>query len=161
MKLYNLFENIILEEVEKHRKILSEGISANDVNAMINGDNGKHYLVDIKYRSPRGDVSSRWIQVYDYVTTTGGNDAISAFEVSKNNQETGLWKMFRLDRIDSFTVSKVPFYKSISDINPTAPTFNKTGNRTPTVAKLNNKAQFNYKYADSSIKQQNKQNTNI
>lgn len=148
MKLYNIFEEVILEEINKHRQLLSEGVSSNDVNTAINGDEiGKHYYVDLVYRSPDGTTSNRWVQVYDYATTTAGNDAISAFEVSKNNSETGAWKIFRLDRITAFKISKVPFYKAISDVNPgMSQKYNKTGNNTPTLSALHNKAKFNYQY---------------
>jgi hypothetical protein len=148
MKLYNLFEEVILEEKEKYRQRLSEGVSSNDVNMAINGDEtGKHFHVSFNYRSPRGDTSTRWVQVYDYARTISGNDAISAFEISKNNVATGAWKIFRLDRIDSFKISKVPFYRPISDIYPNmSQKYNKTGNNTPSIDVVNNKAKFDYKY---------------
>ncbi len=157
MKLYNLFEEVILEEKEKYRQRLSEGVSSNDINMAINGDEvGKHYHVNLMYRSPDGATSSRWVQVYDYATTIAGNEAISAFEVSKNNAETGAWKLFRLDRITSFKISKVPFYKAISDVNPNmSQKYNKTGNNTPTLSTIHNKAKFNYQY-----KSPNKQTPN-
>lgn len=155
MKLYNIFEELILEEVEKYHQLIIEGVSSNDINMAINGDEvGKHYHVNLAYRSPDGTTSTRWVQIYDYTTTTAGNDAVSAFEVSKNNSETGAWKLFRLDRISSFNISKVPFYKAISDVNPAmSQKYNKTGNNTPTLSAIHNKAKFNYQY-----KAPNKQN---
>lgn len=158
MKLYNLYEDVILEEINRQQQILSEGVSTDVINSVINGDDkGKHYHVKFNYRSPRGDVSSRWVQVYDYVTTTAHNDAISAYEVSKDGTETGGWKLFRLDRIDNFNTSRVPFYKAISDRNPSVAKYNKTGNNTPTLDKVNNKAKFDYQYADSTLKQKERQ----
>jgi predicted DNA-binding transcriptional regulator YafY len=160
MKLYNIFEELILEEIEKHRKLITEGVSSNDINMVINGDAvGKHYHVNLVYRSPDGTTSSRWVQVYDYARTTAGNDAISAFEVSKNNIETGAWKLFRLDRIQSFNISKVPFYKAISDVNPNmSQKYNKIGNNTPTLSTIHNKAKFNYQYKTPNKQNQNKGN---
>ena len=158
MKLYNLFESIILEEIEKSLQILSEGVSINDIDAIINGDDkGKHYHVSFDYRSPRGDVTNRWVQIYDYATTTAGNDAISAFEVSKDGAVTNQWKIFRLDRIENFKPSRVPFYKAISDRDPSVPKYNKTGNNSPTLSTVNNKAKFDYQYADSTLKQKARQ----
>jgi len=162
MKLYNLFEDIILEEINKQRQIISEGVSVADINNAINGDaNGKHYHVDLTYRKDNGEITNRWVQVYDYVTTKAGNDAISAFVVTKNQNQNdignGVWRIFRLDRIEAFKISKVPFFKAISDRDPSVPKYNKTGNNTPTLAKVNNKAKFNYQYADSTIKQKERQ----
>ena len=37
MKLYNVFESVILEEIEKQRKLITEGVSMDDVKAAIDG----------------------------------------------------------------------------------------------------------------------------
>ena len=146
------------------KTVLTEAVSSDSIDSIVNGVDGKHFHVKFDYRSPRGDTTNRWVQIYDYVTTTANNDAVSAFEVSKDGVETGLWKIFRLDRIDNYTPSKVPFYKAISD-RVNVPKFNKTGNRTPSISKIKNKATFNYNYAPSTIKQQqgnlNKDTTNV
>jgi hypothetical protein len=161
MKLYNLFEQVILEEINIHRQILSEGVSVDEINSVINGDDkGRHYHVSFNYRDDAGDVTSRWVQIYDYATTIANNDAISAYEVSSKGGETSKrpgWKIFRLDRINNFKVSKVPFYKPISDVNPSIKgKFNPTGNNTPTLNGFNNKAKFDYQYKDSTVKSQPK-----
>jgi hypothetical protein len=161
MKLYNLFEQVILEEINKHRQVLSEGVSVDEINSVINGDDkGRHYHVSFNYRDDDGEVTSRWVQIYDYATTTANNDAISAYEVSSKGGETSKrpgWKIFRLDRINNFKISKVPFYKPISDVNPSIKgKFNPTGNNTPTLNGFNNKAKFDYQYKDSTLKQQPK-----
>ncbi len=154
MKLYNLFETVILEEIEKHRQIISEGVSREDVMTAINGDeSGKHYHVKMDYRDKDGKVSNRWVQVYQFVSTIANNDAISAFEVSSNTGKPSGWRLYRLDRIENFKISKVPFYKAISDVNPAVPKYNKTGNRTPTVKNLKAKADFNYQYKDKQKQQ--------
>jgi hypothetical protein len=46
MKLYNLYETVILEEIAKNRRILSEGASIDDVDSAIEGK----YNVNILYR---------------------------------------------------------------------------------------------------------------
>jgi len=155
MKLYNLYETVILEELEKHHKIISEGVSKDDVLTAINGDeNGKHYHVKMDYRDKDGRITNRWIQVYQFVDTIANNAAISAYEVSSNTGKPAGWRIYRLDRIENFKISRVPFYKAISDIKPSVPKYNKNGNRTPTIKKLNAKAEFNYQYKPSTIKQQ-------
>jgi predicted DNA-binding transcriptional regulator YafY len=164
MRLYKIFQDIILEEVNTSKTVLAEAVSSDSIDSIVNGVDGKHFHVRFDYRSPRGDITNRWVQIYDYVSTTANNDAVSAFEVSKDGVETGLWKIFRLDRIDNYSTSKVPFYKAISD-RVNVPKFNKTGNRTPTISTVKNKATFNYNYAPSTIKQQqrslNKNTTSV
>jgi hypothetical protein len=157
MKLYKLLEEIILEEINKHRQVLTEGVSVDDINLAINGDDkGRHYHVSFDYRDNNGELTSRWVQIYDYVNTTANNDAISAYEVSSKGNGVSKrpgWKIFRLDRMNNFKLSKVPFYKPISDVNPSIKgKFNPVGNNTPTISGLNNKAKFDYQYKDS-IKQ--------
>lgn len=155
MKLYTIFESIIFEELEKHHQVLTEGVSNDEIMKAINGDEkGKHYHVKMDYRDKDGKVTNRWIQAYQLVSTIANNDAISAFEVSSNTGKPAGWRMYRLDRIQSFNISKVPFYKAVSDVNPSVPKYNKTGNRTPTVKSLKAKADFNYQYKPSTIKQQ-------
>lgn len=155
MKLYNLYESVILEELEKQRQVLSEGVSNDDIMNAIKGDeNGKHYHVKLDYRDKDGKVTNRFVQVYQFVDTTADNAAISAYEVQSNTGKPSGWRIFRLDRIQNFQMTKIPFYKAISDVNPSVPKYNKTGNRTPTVKNLKAKADFNYKYKPSTIKQQ-------
>lgn len=151
MKLYKLFEEIILEEINKHLH-LTEGVAVDDINTIINGDDkGKHYHASFDYRDDDGNITNRWVQIYDYATTTANNDAISAYEVSSKGGDSMSkrpgWKIFRLDRMNNLKVSKVPFYRPISDVNPSIKgKFNPVGNNTPTLNGFNNKAKFDYQY---------------
>jgi len=158
MKLYNLYQSVILEEII--RKVqLNEAVSTNDVDNVINGDpekQGKFYHVSFNYKDKDGNVSNRWVQLYQRNISTANNGLIDAFQVSRDGKNSGLntrtgknesfsgWKKFRLDRISDFKVSKVPFYQPQDG-------FNKTGNNSPTVSSTQKIAPVgSYQYAAST-----------
>lgn len=130
MKLYNIFEEIILEEINKKRGLLNESVSTDDVKAAIDGK----YNVNILYRDFEGQPpSKRYIQVYNFSKTKAGNDAIRAFQIfgaSKKGNKNGFWKIFRLDRIEGWYPTKVKWSKPISDFDTSIPQYNKNGDRT-------------------------------
>jgi len=129
MKLYNLFEEVILEEIERNRTLLTEGVSFDDVKAAIDGK----YNVNILYRDYEDQPpSKRYIQVYNLAKTKGGNDAIRAYQIfgaSKKGNKNGFWKIFRLDRIEGWFPTKVKWAKPVSDIEPNVPKYNANGDR--------------------------------
>jgi hypothetical protein len=170
MKLYNLYQNIILEEIIKMIQ-LNEAVSPNDVDAVLDGDpnkQGKFYHVSFDYKDNDGNVSNRWVQIYQKNISTANNGLIDAFQVSKNgnnsapsNEEhspTG-WKKFRLDRMSNFKVSKVPFTQAPKpyvsgfrdDGSPIMAKFNPNGNNSPTVRSTQKIAKLGYKYAASTL----------
>lgn len=129
MKLYNLFEQVIFEEIEKNRSLISEGVSSDDVRAAIDGK----YNVNILYRDYEDQPpSKRYIQVYNLSKTKGGNDAIRAYQIfggSKQGNKNGFWKIFRLDRIEGWFPTKVKWSEPVSDLDPNIPKYNATGDR--------------------------------
>lgn len=129
MKLYNLFESVILEEIDAQRKLITESVSMDDVNAAIEGK----YNVNILYRDYDDQPpSKRYIQVYNLSKTKAGNDAIRAFQIfgaSKKGEKNGFWKIFRLDRIEGWFPTKVKWQKPVSDIEPSVPKYNPNGDR--------------------------------
>jgi predicted DNA-binding transcriptional regulator YafY len=129
MKLYNLFEQVIFEEIEKNRRLISEGVSADDVKAAIDGK----YNVNILYRDYEDQPpSKRYIQVYNLSKTKGGNDAIRAYQIfgaSKKGNKNGFWKIFRLDRIEGWFPTKVKWSEPVSDLDPNIPKYNASGDR--------------------------------
>jgi predicted DNA-binding transcriptional regulator YafY len=129
MKLYNLFEEIILEEIERNRTLLTEGVSFDDVKAAIDGK----YNVNILYRDYEDQPpSKRYIQVYNLAKTKSGNDAIRAYQIfgaSKKGNKNGFWKIFRLDRIEGWFPTKVRWARPVSDIEPNIPKYNANGDR--------------------------------
>lgn len=142
MKLYSLFQSVILEEVEKAKKLLiTEGVSSEQVNDAINGK----YNVNILYRDYEDQPpSKRYIQVYNLGKTKGGNDAIRAYQIfggSKRDNNKGYWKIFRLDRIEGWYPTKVKWQKPVSDLDSSIPKYNPNGDRT--MATVTNKVNVN------------------
>ena len=144
MKLYNLFEEIILEEINKNRNLLTEGVSFDDVKAAIDGK----YNVNILYRDYEDQPpSKRYIQVYNLSKTKSGNDAIRAYQIfgaSKKGNKNGFWKIFRLDRIDGWYPTKVKWSIPVSDLDTSIPKYNDTGDRSMSTVlqKVNTKQQI-------------------
>ena len=143
MKLYSLFESVIIEEVEKAKRLLTEGVSADDVMAAIDG----MYNVNIVYRDPgQGEPSKRYIQVYNLAKTRGGNDAIRAYQIfggSKTTPSQGAWKIFRLDRIESWQPTNMKWHNPVSDKGG-VPTYNQNGdNSMSSVTHKVNPSNFN------------------
>lgn len=162
MKLYNLYQNVILEEIIRMVQ-LNEAVSTNDVDNVLGGDpekQGKFYHVSFNYKDKDGNVSNRWVQLYQRNVSTANNGLIDAFQVSRDGKTSGLnprtgkeesfsgWKKFRLDRISDFKVSKVPFYQPQNG-------FNKNGNNSPTVSSTQKIAPVgSYQYAtNTKVKQ--------
>lgn len=129
MKLYNLYETVILEEIEKKGLIITEGVSINDVKAAIDGK----YNVNILYRDfEMAPPSKRYIQVYNLSKTKTGNDAIRAYQIfggSKKGEKNGFWKIFRLDRIEGWYPTKVKWVKPVSDLDKSLPQYNQLGDK--------------------------------
>lgn len=129
MKLYNLYEEVILEEINRNQQLITEGVSIEDVKAAIDG----RYNVNILYRDfEDAPPSKRYIQVYNLSKTKAGNDAIRAFQIfgaSKKGNKNGFWKIFRLDRIEGWYPTKVKWTKAVSDVEPSVPKYNTTGDR--------------------------------
>lgn len=149
MKLYNLFEEVILEGINKGRQILSEGVSVNDVNAAIDGK----YNVNILYRDYEGQPpSKRYIQVYNLAKTKAGNDCIRAYQIfggSKTTPKSGAWKIFRLDRIEGWYPTNMKWQNPVSDTNVGIPSYNQTGDRTmSSVTKMVNPNTFTRQRSD-------------
>jgi hypothetical protein len=115
MKLYNLFESIILEE-----RLLTEGVSDD---AVIDAINGKYY-VNLYYDDfPDDEIShppsKRYTQVYCFGETKRGNKAIRAFQpFGQTKTEIPRWKIFRLDRIRGWEPTKAKFYTPVKKFNP-------------------------------------------
>ena len=138
MKLYNLFEDIILEVTNEGKNLLTENVSREQVEDAINNK----YYVNILYDDfPDGDEqvppSKRYIQVYNFSDTTANNAAIRAYQMggpSKTTPDQGAWKIFRLDRIRAWMPTKMKFHRPMDKFNP-------NGDRS--MSKVHNIATFN------------------
>lgn len=130
MKLYNIFEKLILEDVNR-----SEVIKAID----------SRYRVNINYMGDEEtEPGKRTIEVYAFGLSKSGNLVIRAYQgFGKTMTVIPGWKMFRLDRINSWepiNIKKGIFNSPISD-RTDVPPFNPNGDKSmSTVYKV---VQFN------------------
>jgi len=133
MNIYNIYQDIIFEELEKHFSLLDESVSSNDIDNALND----MYNVNILYRDfDDKPPSKRYIQVYNLSKTKAGNDAIRAYQIfggSKSGEKNGHWKIFRLDRIEGWYPTKVKWKKAVSDLDSSIPKYNKNGDRSMAV----------------------------
>ena len=128
MKLYNIFEEVILEEIQKNSKLLTEGVSEDLVKDAIRGK----YNVNIEYKDYKDQPpSKRYIQVYNFASTKAGNKAIRAYQISGGSKsEPNAWKIFLLDKIVGWYPTKMKWQNPVSDYDATIPTYNQLGDKT-------------------------------
>lgn len=136
--------------------LIKEQIANSMVDPILDGDNGKFWHVSFDY-TVNGVTSNRWCQLYQRNITTRDNNAISAYQISRDGSQSPVngkpvvgWRIFRLDRISNFRVSRVPFYQPQAG-------FNKTGNRTPSIrqtVKIAPVGTYQYKNPQYQPKQQ-------
>ena len=121
MKLYNIYESIILEE----KNILLSETNTEDIMDVINNK----YEAWLKYRDKKGGVTDRYVQIHQHGKSKKGNEMISVWqkggktaETKEGNSNSG-WKQFLVNNIvdGSITPTNMKFNKAISDL----PSFNK------------------------------------
>ena len=116
MKLYNLFEDIILEA----ENLLIESVDFNTVRDSIDNK----YNVNIVYVDGDGVRTNRYIQPYVLGDTLASNKAIRAYQIfggsrtmaTKGENAQGGWRIFRLDRIVDWKPTKMKFTIPVSDL---------------------------------------------
>jgi|TARA_R110000796_G_scaffold216976_3_gene332994 hypothetical protein len=120
IKLYNIFESLILE-----------GVNAQNVNDAIE----RKVWVNIDYSGDEHFAAGkRTIEVYSYGLSLGDNPVIGAYQIhgtsTNDSSSSGVpgWKLFRLDRITKWEATKFKFRKPISD-RANVPTFNPSGHK--------------------------------
>jgi hypothetical protein len=161
MKLYNIYQNIILEEIFNKVQLV-EAVPTEFIDKLLAGEpRGKYYHVSFDYTDKKGNTSNRFVKIHQRNISTIGNNLIDAYQLSRNGVSSGLnprtgkvekfegWKKFNLAKMTNLKVTKVPFYQ------PTIG-FNKTGNNSPTVASTLTIAPFDYQYASSTLKKREK-----
>jgi hypothetical protein len=151
MKLYNIYTNLILENI-KQKISLFEGVSGSLIDTVLAGDNqrpGKHYRVNIRYKNQKGEVSNQFIEINQKNISSAGNGLIDARVLSKNGMDLpdDVYKKFRLDGIEDFKITKVAYYKPGDKMRTDG------GNASKTVSSVTNYANYDFKYAPSTIKQ--------
>ena len=118
MKLYNIYESIILEE---SKSILTEGLTNED--DIMEAINGK-YNVWLKYKDKKGGVTDRYVQIYQLGTSKAGNRMISVYQLggkTAKTKETSIshgWKQLLVNNIvpGSITVTNKKWSKPVSDL---------------------------------------------
>jgi hypothetical protein len=131
MKLYNIYESIIIEE---KNIILTENVRDKILNAI----DGK-YNIRFKYREEDNTVTDRYVQIYDLGVSKAGNEMISAYQLggkikpSKLGNKNYGWKQFLLHKIIDGTIEpvNVKYKQAVSDLPSygSGPKYNKTGNQ--------------------------------
>lgn len=136
MKLYNIYESIIIEEIGldgkgdklgDNAKLEPETLNVRD--AILAAIDGK-YNIWFKYNEDDGTITERYVQVYPLGLTRLDNEAINVYQIggetnkSKPNNTNYGFKSFRLDKIVPGSVTKygkgkggiMKFNKPISDL---------------------------------------------
>ena len=134
MKLYNILEDIIFED----RKLLVENVSKSEIYDALDS----HKRIKIYYqgeRETRPEV--RYIDVYAYGLSTGGNDVIRVYQAFGTTTSTIGWKLMRLDRVTRWEPTGFRFSPKSLDSDPSIPKRNPNGDNSMStvysVAKFN------------------------
>lgn len=137
-KLYNIYQELILEEAVK-KSVINEAVNYSQVNDAID----KRIRVRIEYKnSPESPVTRRYIEVYNLGLTKAGNPVIRAYQLFGGTMtRIPRWKFFRLDRILKWEPTGVKFNTPISTRDPEAPKYVTTGDRSMSV--VNKMIKFN------------------
>jgi hypothetical protein len=126
IKLYNIYEGLILENMSKHRHVLNEGVTDEVIDDVID----RKVLVNLTYQeSPDSPLTDRYVQVYNRSTTKAGNPAIRVYQGGKETKTGYGWKILRLDRIKSFVPTNMKFHNPISDQDASIPPYNQLGDK--------------------------------
>jgi hypothetical protein len=120
-KLYNLFEEVILES----KGLITEGIGNDAIIDAIRNS----YRVNITYDSDGTGkhTGKRNIEVYAF-GNIDGYPAIRAFQLfGDTSTKNPAWKTFRVDRILSWESTKFVFYNPVSDRDSSIPRYKEDG----------------------------------
>jgi hypothetical protein len=115
MKLYNIYNEIILEAVTNFKTWISgpTNIARNIKDMLQNNAGGKYYYVSITYPNDEniGGDSDRWVIITQYGKSKKDNLIIRALEVNNDGaSETGKAKTYDINKIKKMSISKVPVY---------------------------------------------------
>lgn len=114
MKLYNIFQDIILEEISKDQELINEGVLEDIKSAM-----GNTVYIWFKYKTSDGKITDRYVMLDKLGTSLANNAVVRLWQTggqttqTKKDGNVSGWKLFRLDRI-------IP-----NSVKPTAMKFNK------------------------------------
>ena len=128
MKLYNLFQDIILEEISKDQILINEG-TLEDIKSVME----KTVYVWFKYKTADGRITDRYVMLDKLGTSLANNQVVRLWQTggqttnTKKNGAVSGWKLFRLDRIipGSIKPTNMKYYEPIRSSEP----YNTNGDR--------------------------------
>jgi|688.fasta_scaffold945622_2 hypothetical protein len=100
MKLYNIFQDIILEEISKDQELINEGTLEDIKSAMENT-----VYIWFKYKTADGAITDRYVMLDKLGTSLANNGVVRLWQTggqttkTKTNGGVNGWKLFRIDRI--------------------------------------------------------------
>ena len=115
MKLYNIYNEVILEAVTNFKTWISgsANIARNIKDMLQNNAGGKYYYVNMTYPNDEniGGDSDRWVIITQYGKSKKDNFIIRALEVNNTgSSESGKAKTYDINKIKKISISKVPVY---------------------------------------------------
>lgn len=128
MKLYNIFQDIILEEISKDQELINEGVLEDIKSAMENA-----VYIWFKYKTEDGRITDRYVMLDKLGTSLANNKVVRLWQTggqttkTKKNGGVNGWKLFRLDRIipGSVKSTNMKYYEPIRSGEP----YNATGDK--------------------------------
>lgn len=114
MKLYNIYNEVILEAVTNFKTWISgSGNIIKTIRDLLADDSGgKFYYCDIVYPNEEGGDQQRWVIITQYGISKLNNHIIRVLEVNNGlNDGVEKSKTFKIDDIKRMRVSKVPIYQ--------------------------------------------------
>lgn len=115
MKLYNIYNEVILEAVTNFKTWISgsANIAKNIKDMLQNNAGGKYYYVNMTYPNDEniGGDSDRWVIVTQYGKSNNNNLIIRVLEVSNTGgSKSAKSKTYDINKIKKISISKVPVY---------------------------------------------------
>jgi hypothetical protein len=115
MKLYNIYNEVILEAVSNFKTWISgsANIARNIKDMLQNNAGGKYYYVSMTYPNDEniGGDSDRWVIITQYGKSKKDNFIIRVLEVNNTGgSESGKAKTYDINKIKKISISKVPVY---------------------------------------------------
>ncbi len=128
MKLYNILQDIILEEISKDQQLINEGVLEDIKSAM-----GNTVYVWFKYKTEDGRITDRYVMLDKLGTSLANNKVVRLWQTggqttkTKKNGSINGWKLFRLDRIipGSVKPTNMKYYEPVRSGQP----YNATGDK--------------------------------
>lgn len=102
MKLYNIYESLILENNKK---------------TIIDAIEGK-YAVNLWYRDPKtNNLTKRYVFIYGLGISKAGNEVIRGFQAwGDTKSQNGKWKTFLVNNITRIEPTNFKFYKPVNKV---------------------------------------------